>query len=454
MFVNNLSVYKIVFIIELLTAELLFTFKLERRKHFVWRMVGSWAMSIAVAVLFPIFDYGALYSSFLFLALLGVTIGGLCLCYKEKPFNLIYCAVVAYTVRHLAFQLFSLYMTVIDRSNANVSGMYGDSTVAPEFDFAFFFSLFSFAAIYFIVYVLFFTMFGKKLGAERKLELKNPYMFIVVLLVLFLDIGVNAAVVYNETEANFLNASVFFVNTLILYVYNILCCVFTLYMQLSMIAQDRLKRDIEIIKHLWQQDRQQYKISKENIELINLKCHDLKHQIRQIIEGGVDAKAVKEVENLISIYGSMIETGNETLDVIFTEKSLICQKSNIVLNCMADGKVMSFMDTSDIYILFGNLMDNAIEAVQKLDDVDKRVISINIHSENDIFIANISNYYAGEIALRADGLPDTTKLDRDFHGMGTKSANLIVDKYGGNLEFTADDGIFAANIVIPLTGKS
>ena len=112
------------------------------------------------------------------------------------------------------------------------------------------------------------------------------------------------------------------------------------------------------------------------------------------------------------------------------------------------------MDTSDIYILFGNLMDNAIEAVQKLDDVDKRVISINIHSENDIFIANISNYYAGEIALRADGLPDTTKLDRDFHGMGTKSANLIVDKYGGNLEFTADDGIFAANIVIPLTGKS
>lgn len=450
MFVNNLSVYKIVFIIELLAAELLFTFRLERRKHYVWREIACWACSIAVAVVFPIFDYGAMYSSFLFLALFAATVGGQLFCYKEKAFNIVYCAVAAYTVRHLAFQLFSLYMTVIDRSNAGVSGVYGDSAVAPTFDGAFFFSLFSFLAIYFIVYVLFFTLFGKKLGAERKLELKNPYMFIAVLLALFLDIGVNAAVVYNETESNFLNATVFFINTLILYVYNVLCCVFTLYMQLGMIAQDRLKTDLRIMKHLWEQDKDQYRISKENIELINLKCHDLKHQIRQILEGGVDAKAVKEVENVISIYGSIINTGNETIDVIFTEKSLVCQKNNIVLNCMADGKIMSFMDTSDVYILFGNLMDNAIEAVQKLADVERRVIFINIHAENSMLIANISNFYDGEITLGADGLPATTKRERDFHGMGAKSADLIVRKYGGNLEFTADDGMFAANMIIPM----
>lgn len=450
MFVNNLSVYKIVFIIELLTAEMLFTLGFERRKHFVWRMIACWAASIIIAVFFPIFDYGMLYSSFLFMFLLCVTIGGLIFCYKEKVFNIVYCAVVAYTVRHFAFQLFSIYITVIDRSNAGVSGMYGDNTAPVTVNGEFFFSLFSFLAIYFIVYVLFFTLFGRRLGADRRLELKNPYMFIVVVLVLFLDIGVNAAVVYNETEANFLNASVFFINTIVLYIYNILCCIFTLYMQFSMIARDRLKQDIEVIKHLWQQDMEQYRISKENIELINLKCHDLKHQIRQIIEGGVDAQAVKEVENIISIYGSMIKTGNETIDVIFTEKSLICQKNNIVLNCMADGNSLAFMDTADIYILFGNLMDNAIEAVQKLEDTEKRVISINIHAENRMFIANISNYFTGEILLRADGLPATTKAERDFHGMGTKSAELICHKYGGNIEFTVDEDIFSANIVIPI----
>ena len=142
---------------------------------------------------------------------------------------------------------------------------------------------------------------------------------------------------------------------------------------------------------------------------------------------------------------------SETIDVIFTEKSLVCQKNNIVLNCMADGKIMSFMDTADVYILFGNLMDNAIEAVQKLADVERRVIFINIHAENSMLIANISNFYDGEITLGADGLPVTTKRERDFHGMGAKSADLIVRKYGGNLEFTADDGMFAANMIIPMS---
>ena len=81
---------------------------------------------------------------------------------------------------------------------------------------------------------------------------------------------------------------------------------------------------------------------------------------------------------MIDIYDSMLKTGNEALDVIFAEKSLLCRKNDIKLNCIIDGAKLSFMETADIYVLFGNLMDNAMEAVEKLSDVDKRIVSVNV----------------------------------------------------------------------------
>lgn len=184
--------------------------------------------------------------------------------------------------------------------------------------------------------------------------------------------------------------------------------------------------------------------------LVNLKCHDLKYQVRQIAQGNSGNHAFEEIENLISVYDSMIKTGNEALDVIFTEKSLICRKNGIRLNCMVDGARLSFMDKTDIYVLFGNLVDNAMEAVQKLDDMEKRIISLNVFAENGVLAVNMSNYYEGELVLRDDGLPATTKTDKNFHGLGVKSVCMIVEKYKGDINFSADNGIFRVGIVFPL----
>ena len=58
----------------------------------------------------------------------------------------------------------------------------------------------------------------------------------------------------------------------------------------------------------------------------------------------------------------MKATGNHALDVILTEKSLICKQKEIKLTCMADGKQLAFMQTTDLYSIFGNLLNNSIEA--------------------------------------------------------------------------------------------
>ena len=441
----SLTVYKVVFMAELLVAEFLFTLRLKRRSKFWLRFAAMCAVGLLLAWQFPIVSYNAFYSSVMFLALFAATVGGLMLCYNESFVNIAYCAVAAYTMRHMSFQFYSLYITLVTDSGATANAIYGSSATTITQNTAV--AVLAYFLCYFIVYTLCYTFFARRIAQDGEFVLRKPTLLIWVVLILFVDIVLNAVVVYNSNEQNFLNAKVLYVNVITTYVYNILCCFFMLFIQFIMIDVQKLKRDLEVTNHIWLTERKQYQISKENIDLINRKCHDLKYQIGQIVaEGGANGNTVKEVESMIDIYDSMLKTGNEALDVIFAEKSLLCRKNDIKLNCMIDGARLSFMETADIYVLFGNLMDNAMEAVEKLSDVDKRIVSVNVYVEQGLLHIVMSNYYTGNIEICADGMPQTTKADKDFHGIGMRSVSLIVEHYGGNIDFTVDDGIFTVDI--------
>ena len=166
--------------------------------------------------------------------------------------------------------------------------------------------------------------------------------------------------------------------------------------------------------------------------------------------GEISAKQKEEIENMISIYDSMLKTGNEALDVIFAEKSLSCRKDDIKLNCMIDGAKLSFMETADIYALFGNLMDNAMEATKKLKDNEKRIISMNVYVENNELKVYMSNYYEGDLKLDKSGMPITTKESNGYHGFGLRSVFLITHSYNGKINISTDDNIFTLQISIPI----
>lgn len=59
---------------------------------------------------------------------------------------------------------------------------------------------------------------------------------------------------------------------------------------------------------------------------------------------------------------TLVHTGNDALDAILSEKGLACEQGGIAFRCMADGAAVGFMAPTDIYSLFGNALDNAIEA--------------------------------------------------------------------------------------------
>lgn len=233
-------------------------------------------------------------------------------------------------------------------------------------------------------------------------------------------------------------------------------CLTVLYLQSALFKKSAISRELATLDLMWHQQKEQYSLAKENIALINRKCHDMKHQIRALqdmADSEQRRKYLEEIDGSIRIYDSIVKTGSEVLDTILTEKSLRCHQQNIRINCVADGSRMGFLDPVDAYSIFGNAIDNAIEEVQKFDDVEKRQIDVLVHVRQRFLIVTITNPVAGAPVFR-DGLPLTTKGNNGYHGFGLKSVRHTVAKYDGHLTVGVENGCFYFKILFPLPAGS
>ena len=229
-------------------------------------------------------------------------------------------------------------------------------------------------------------------------------------------------------------------------------CLTILYMQNALFKKSAMSAELRVLNMLHRQQEKQYAVSKENIDLINQKCHDLKHQIaalRDIVSEEEREEYLKEIEDSIQIYSAIVKTGNEVLDTLLTEKSLQCVKRNISIDCAADGTLLTFFDPVDLYTIFGNAIDNAVESVEKLAEQEKRQIDVMVYRQQNFLLIHIVNPIADTLRFE-DDLPVTTKKDKDYHGYGLKSIRRTVKKYDGFVTISTEDDWFSLKILIPL----
>lgn len=111
-----------------------------------------------------------------------------------------------------------------------------------------------------------------------------------------------------------------------------------------------------------------------------------------------------------------MHAGNDALDAILSEKGLACEQSGIAFRCMADGAAVGFMAPTDIYSLFGNALDNAIEASRALERREDRSISLTTRAVAGLLLVHVENRFAGSLSLgwaapvEQGGMPLTTVL--------------------------------------------
>lgn len=413
----------------------LFAWQLERRPRFLLRLtaalLGGGLLCFPLAMLYTEFDTLPV-RVFCYLMVSLLNFGVLALCWKDNIEELLLCfcsGTAAYQLTNKLYPLLQQLRGVDDRTTISLFG----PGLIRWWEWVIYFGF------YLACYLALWAIFRPRTRLYRDPRTARRVGLLCTITVLVVNVLICVARTY-EGESRALNIVV-----------KIFCILFGLDVLIScsniffLNGQDH---QIDILRHLWRQDKAQFESVKANIDAINMKCHDLKH-ILDKISGKLTSEEVDSLRTAIQFYDANIKTGNEVLDVVLCEKAMACQRGGIRFSCMADGSRLNFLTPVQTYTLFGNIMDNAMEAVRALEDPEERVISMVCRASGDRLVIEESNYFAGELHL-TDGLPATGKEDVSRHGFGMRSIRYIARQYGGELHVDIQGNMFFLRVEFPL----
>lgn len=422
----------IVFVGELLLATSVYVFKLRRRNHFWLWLVLCLSCFIGFAYSWSLIPYINSVTSiifsilFFFIAFFGL-IGSLMACFKVNIQAAMFLGTAGYAMQHFTYKLIQIVIGSIEKGIPsfvdNNYGIYG-----------------IYASFVIISLPIFYNMFGKKIHNNETLIIEDSRLLIISIILIICTVILN--LIY-ESFVKVSNLTLFIVGCL----FDMVCCFLTLFIEFEMLKSKEISEAYIQMKTIWESEKKQLEISKENMDYMKILAHDLKHELNESTLL-ISKDKVDELNHRIAAFGNSIKTGNDILDLVIAERTLIVQKENINLSIIADGSVLSNMKQSDCYSLFMNIMDNAIDAVKELPK-DQREISLAVRESMGMILIHEVNPFKGTLNFK-DGLPQTTKGDSMYHGLGTKSIKGIVDSYSGDCEISIkDNNIYVLNILLP-----
>lgn len=430
---DDVHVINLLTMLEILAGGHLFAGWNGRRNRFRIRVALSACCCLLWAFVVPMegppdgfVAYGsAVYGSFFVLVWLGL----LC-CYRESPWVVLFNAVAGYTLQHGVSGLNDM---------VEYAGVYD---LLPVSALAVSLHLGLAAALYACCYLL----LSPRIRRQGRIVIDSRAMLALSTIAILVDIVIGLFVM--ELDAADHNVGYL----MLLAMYNVLVCMFLLYVLFTLVTNRGFELEMRVMERMLAEQRRQFEVSSRTIDLINRKCHDLKYQIRRLRDGDAraDRTTLRELEDAVDIYDSSVDSGNRALDVILTEKRLLCEQRGVELTCMADGKALSSLEDPEIYALFGNILDNAIEAVERVSRTEGRDITLIVRRQGAVVSIHEENRCVGTPEFR-DGLPVTTKSDDPgWHGFGMRSIRSIVEAHGGVLAVGAEDGIFRLDAVLPV----
>ena len=408
----------------------------ERRKHWGWRMAACLVVLCGVSWLIR---YGSdqLHASsitmpmgyslyIMVLSLLYVACYRFCV--KTTEVEYIYNSIVALIVYRIAWNALKTIVVGIQTSPIRMPW----SLTSP------FESLFSYL-IYVLVCVGCYLIYRKIVKGPCQLDAKIlRYLFVIVVL-LQMVLEFTFRLINDGTRMMFL-----------IYLTTLMFCLVTYALLMMFPYMDRLRQANASMQDFIRSKQEYYEISREGILSLQTKCHDLKHQIALIRTADGQRQFnqyLTRLEDSIDEYNIVIDTGNKSLDVVLTEKNIICASKGIKFTYIVDGSLFNFLSEMDVYALFGNIMDNAIESMATVEAPEKRFISLKVARRNGMIVLFVENYFENELKYQ-DGHLITNKAEKHHHGLGLRSITSIAEKYGGMASIAAEDHIFKLTVTM------
>lgn len=188
--------------------------------------------------------------------------------------------------------------------------------------------------------------------------------------------------------------------------------------------------------------------------------HDFKNTriaIEKLLADGDQPQALRLLQECGDVLNApnrniaLFDTGNGIADALLTDKQNRAAKHNTVI--IFRGSIpQNALAPTDLCVILGNTIDNALEACEKLSPGVDRSISVTSNCSSGFLFLTIQNPTAEKVTVRDNHIA-TTKRDKTLHGFGLLSLQSVVSKYDGTLRLSANENCFTASIDLCLSNS-
>ncbi|WP_242854249.1 sensor histidine kinase [Paraclostridium sordellii] len=283
-----------------------------------------------------------------------------------------------------------------------------------------------------LVIVLFFNISEKKIGDLYSVLVKNNLEYISLV----------DTIMFSLYMKNIFPYLLFIINVILISIF------------INSIKSEKEKVKTQFLNEKLDMQYKYYLMAKESQEKMKKVYHDMNNHmenIKRLKDNSEDVnKYINNIEDEVKNVKNIYSTGNLLLDIILYEKSKVCMESNIDFKVGIDFSKCEFIEMIDITSIFSNLIDNAIEACNNINDKNiNRYITIKSTFIKGYYVIRCENSKMNKVILKNNKI-FTTKRDKFFHGLGLENIKSSVKKYDGELKIKNDDYKFISSIYIPI----
>lgn len=410
----------------------LFARRLPQRPHFSARavavavlivagaLVGTWVGSVLSPELTGPYAIRTQFLLFSLILLACTTAVGLL--YRASLWTSLFCATAGYTTQNLASGALGLYLLIVRSASPAWGNSVAKYVVAVGSTV--------------VIYLVCDKLLASHLEGDVLVRVDGRKMLAMVGVVIALVIG------FDTVNKTLQSLDVPIDLLVLLRIIHGIACAFVLAMEYELLYNRNLQMEVAVASRLMRDQEQRYRMSKENVDAINSKVHDMRHHVARMLAAtseGSDRELLQDVVRELNVYDSHIHTANEALDVVLTEKSLICERAGISFACIADGTALSHVSPVDLYDLFGTLLGPTIDSVRALEDHELWSVKLDVRSRAGMAVVHLECY--------ANPAADAPLSAGDFH-----TAETIAARYGGTVSARLDGNVYQVNVMVPLAG--
>lgn len=414
---------------ELVLVKLFDIYSKRKRKNFT-----IYSLLLIPIMTVQIFDFFGLDSNIKLLIILIIDFIYCMYCYENKVFKTILISGL-YWMISMGIDLLAFSAVNAFNLNSNAINIMNSTVYRLE--------LIVFSKIMLIAAVIIL----RKLNLKSGLTIKQYISILIPMAANILFIVVIWSFVYKYIPNNIqINYVVFILSVLLIF-----SNISILTIMNNIIKENKLKIENEKIREKIDMQYNYYLSLKKEQDKVAKFRHDIKNHLLCIKNLNTTKESNEYIEKInLEINQNIVDfnTGNAILDVIFYEKSIICIDKKIEYKFNVDYSKCEFIDVIDTCSIFSNLLDNAIEACDKIDE-GKKSIEIKGHIANEFFVIKCENTKVNDVLYIGENII-TDKEDKEFHGIGIKSIRESFEKYEGDINIEVLDNKFIFKGFIPI----